>query len=123
MFPRAGLYEPMQAKVAGTMQKIVAFHLDETLDWVADLQCGHQQLVRHNPPWTHRHWVTTPQVRLAHLVQELTCLAFHPRIKSFCALRVAEGRCWSSGVPRRRPKKRNAGEESPAFRATPIAIA
>jgi hypothetical protein len=49
--------KPIQANVAGTMQKIVDFHMDESRDWVAELECGHQQHVRHNPPWTHRHWV------------------------------------------------------------------
>ncbi len=44
--------KPLQAQVAGTSRKIVDFHLDETFDWVAELECGHQQLVRHNPPWT-----------------------------------------------------------------------
>ena len=53
--------KPVQAKLAGTLRRIVGFHLDENLDWVAELECGHQQHVRHNPPWTHRHWVTTPQ--------------------------------------------------------------
>jgi Protein of unknown function (DUF3565) len=65
--------KPVQARV-GTLRKIVDFHLDENLDWVAELECAHQQLVRHNPPWTNRHWVTTPQGRLAHLGQELECL-------------------------------------------------
>jgi hypothetical protein len=23
-------------------------------DWVADLVCGHQQHIRHMPPWRHR---------------------------------------------------------------------
>jgi hypothetical protein len=58
--------KPAQAKVAGTMRKIVDFHLDENLDWVAELECGH---------WTHAHWVTTPQGRLEHLGQQLNCLA------------------------------------------------
>jgi hypothetical protein len=42
--------KPTQAQVAGTMRKIVDFHLDENLDWVAELECGHQQHVRHNDP-------------------------------------------------------------------------
>jgi hypothetical protein len=63
-----------QAQAVGVPRKIVDFHLDECLDWVADLECGHQQHVRHNPPWTHRHWVTTPQGRYAHLGYELHCL-------------------------------------------------
>jgi hypothetical protein len=65
--------KPMQAKVAGIARKIVGFHQDESFDWVADLECGHQQHVRHNPPWTTRHWVTTPQGRLDHIGLELPC--------------------------------------------------
>jgi len=67
--------KPAQAKIAGTMRKIDDFHLDENFDWVAELECGHLQHVRHNPPGTHRHWVTTPQGRLEHLGQQLNCLA------------------------------------------------
>jgi Protein of unknown function (DUF3565) len=67
--------KPIQAKVAGTMRKIVDFHLDEQLDWVAELECGHGQHVRHNPPFTRAHWVTTPQGRLEHIGQKLNCLA------------------------------------------------
>jgi hypothetical protein len=67
--------KPIQAKAEGAMRKIVDFQLDENLDWVAELECGHRRHVRHNPPWTHAHWVTTPQGRLAHLGEELNCLA------------------------------------------------
>lgn len=65
----------LSAQAEGIPRKIVDYHLDESLDWVADLECGHQQHVRHNPPWTNRHWVTTPQGRYAHLGYELPCLA------------------------------------------------
>jgi len=75
--------KPMQAKVVGTPRKIVDFHQDELFDWVADLECGHRQLVRHNPPWTTRHWVTTPQGRFDHIGLELPC--------SLCSM-VASGR-------------------------------
>jgi hypothetical protein len=64
-----------QARLVGVPRKIVDFRLDETCEWVAYLQCGHRQLVRHNPPWTHRHWVTTAQGRCEHLGKELECLA------------------------------------------------
>ena len=38
-----------------TMQrKIIGFHQDEAQDWVADLECGQQQHVRHAPPWLNR---------------------------------------------------------------------
>lgn len=65
---------PSQTHAADIPRKIVDFHLDEFFDWVADLECGHQQHVRHNPPWTNRHWVTTPQGRLEHIGQNLFCL-------------------------------------------------
>ena len=29
------------------------FHQDATQEWRADLACGHQQQVRHTPPWLH----------------------------------------------------------------------
>jgi Protein of unknown function (DUF3565) len=75
--------KPMRAKVAGTPRKIVGFHQDDVLEWVADLECGHQQHVRHNPPWTTRHWVTTSQGRLGHIGRELPC--------SLCASDASEG--------------------------------
>ncbi len=52
---------------------IVAFHLDDEGHWVADLECGHTQHVRHDPPWQVRPWVITPEGREAHLGMELNC--------------------------------------------------
>lgn len=54
-------------------RKITGFHQDERLDWVADLECGHGQHVRHNPPWMVRPWVTTPEGRAQWLGAELEC--------------------------------------------------
>lgn len=54
-------------------RKIVGFHQDERLDWVADLECGHGQHVRHNPPWMLRPWVITPEGRETWLGAELDC--------------------------------------------------
>ena len=54
-------------------RKIIGFHQDERLDWVADLECGHTQHVRHNPPWTVRPWVVTPEGRKSFLGFELDC--------------------------------------------------
>ena len=54
-------------------QRIIGFHLDEEQHWVAKLECGHNQHVRHDPPWTTRHWVTTPAGRRAHLGTPLDC--------------------------------------------------
>jgi hypothetical protein len=44
-------------------RRIVGFHQDKHADWVAELDCGHQQHVRHKPPWLVRSWVTTVQGR------------------------------------------------------------
>lgn len=55
-------------------QPIVGFHQDDMSDWVAELACGHNQHVRHNPPWTHRPWVITPEGRAGVLGQMLGCL-------------------------------------------------
>ena len=54
-------------------QRIVGFHRDEHGDWVADLECGHGQHVRHDPPWSERPWVVTPQGREQKLGDVLLC--------------------------------------------------
>lgn len=54
-------------------RSIIGFHLDEHQDWVAELNCGHNQHVRHNPPWTNRPWVITRQGRLAKIGRSLNC--------------------------------------------------
>lgn len=54
-------------------QPVVGFHKDEHDDWVADLECGHTQHVRHDPPWQLRPWVVTEEGRKQHLGMELNC--------------------------------------------------
>jgi Protein of unknown function (DUF3565) len=39
------------------LRKIVEFHQDEEHHWVADLDCGHAQHTRHDPPFFPRPWV------------------------------------------------------------------
>jgi hypothetical protein len=70
--------KPMKSESAGILKKIVGFHMDENHDWVAELECGHKRHVRHDPPWTEHHWVTTVQGRNDHIGQELTCSACRP---------------------------------------------
>lgn len=55
-------------------QKIKDYHKDPEDHWVADLECGHAQHVRHDPPWTLREWVTTEEGRKSHIGQELNCV-------------------------------------------------
>ena len=42
---------------------IAGFEQDEAGDWVALLECGHRQHVRHRPPWRERPWVLTAEGR------------------------------------------------------------
>jgi len=53
---------------------ITGYHRDEEQHWVAELDCGHNQHVRHNPPWVVRPWVTTAQGRKSMLGTELDCV-------------------------------------------------
>ena len=55
------------------MRKIVGFHQDQVGDWVADLECGHTQHVRHRPPFELRPWVVTPEGRESKLDVMLDC--------------------------------------------------
>ncbi|MGM0506626.1 MAG: DUF3565 domain-containing protein [Bacteroidota bacterium] len=54
-------------------QPICGYHRDEEGHWVAELSCGHNQHVRHDPPWQLRPWVTTPEGRKSHLGMDLNC--------------------------------------------------
>jgi len=56
-------------------RRIIGFHQDEALDWVADLDCGHRQHVRHNPPWMDRPWVVTAEGRKKFIGSFLDCKA------------------------------------------------
>lgn len=54
-------------------RRITGFHRDEEGDWVAELECGHGQHVRHNPPWTARPWTMTSEGRASMLGHTLNC--------------------------------------------------
>jgi hypothetical protein len=54
-------------------RRIVGFHQDAEQDWVAELECGHTQHVRHAPPWQVRTWVVTEAGRAARLGTVLPC--------------------------------------------------
>jgi hypothetical protein len=55
-------------------RRIVGYHQDQEQHWVAELECGHQQHVRHDPPWQVREWVTRAAGREAWLGRQLECL-------------------------------------------------
>jgi hypothetical protein len=52
---------------------ITGFHLDDEGHWVAELACGHDRHVRHDPPWQSRPWVATPEGRAAAIGLVLAC--------------------------------------------------
>ena len=54
-------------------QAITGFHQDDEHHWVAQLACGHNQHVRHDPPRQLRPWVTTPEGRAEALGRVLAC--------------------------------------------------
>ena len=56
------------------MRPITGFHQDAEGEWVAELECGHSQHVRHNPPWESRPWVLTDESRREKLGATLNCV-------------------------------------------------
>lgn len=56
----------------GQSRTIVDFLYDD--DWVAILDCGHRQHVRHNPPLERRPWVLSEEGRRAKLGYSLICV-------------------------------------------------
>lgn len=54
--------------------RIIGFHQDDESHWVAELECGHNQHVRHDPPWQNRPWVIDPATRREHLGMTLNCV-------------------------------------------------
>lgn len=53
---------------------ITGFRTDSDGDWVALLDCGHPQHVRHNPPFTNRPWIVTEEGRDSRLGKMLDCV-------------------------------------------------
>jgi hypothetical protein len=54
-------------------KRIVGYHVDDEHHWVAELECGHDQHVRHQPPWINRPWVITREGRDSKLGEMLDC--------------------------------------------------
>ena len=59
-------------------RRITGFHQDEQGHWVAELECGHGQHVRHDPPWQNRPWVLTEETRRGFLGVVLNCVLCDP---------------------------------------------
>ena len=61
---------PTHAAVSRT---IIGFHRDDESHWVAELDCGHDQHVRHDPPLVERFWVLDDASRAARIGMPLDC--------------------------------------------------
>jgi tellurite resistance-related uncharacterized protein len=55
-------------------RSIIGFHQDDESHWVAELDCGHNQHTRHDPPFFPRPWVVTEEGRNQHLDSQLDCV-------------------------------------------------
>ena len=53
---------------------IIRFGHDDIGDWVATLNCGHLQHVRHSPPFINRPWVITEFGRKNKIGETLNCV-------------------------------------------------
>jgi tellurite methyltransferase len=61
--------------------KVRAFRQDEEGPWVAELECGHAQHVRHRPPMETREWVLTDEGRRGRIGASFPCrYCLMPRI-------------------------------------------
>jgi hypothetical protein len=59
-------------------RQIVGFHEDSEGHWVAELDCGHTQHMRHEPPWQNRPWVKTAEGRAGMLGTMIECVQCEP---------------------------------------------
>jgi Protein of unknown function (DUF3565) len=55
------------------LRRITGFRQDDAHLWIAELECGHGQHVRHNPPWEIRPWVVAEGTRTAMIGTTLSC--------------------------------------------------
>ncbi len=56
-----------------TERCITGFQQGDDGHWIAELECGHTQHVRHDPPWQVRAWTTTPAGRAGRIGTTLPC--------------------------------------------------
>ncbi|MDQ3908089.1 MAG: DUF3565 domain-containing protein [Acidobacteriota bacterium] len=54
-------------------RRIIGFELDDEGHWRAELECGHFQHTRHDPPLVTREWALTPEGRASRVGRELDC--------------------------------------------------
>jgi hypothetical protein len=55
------------------LRAITGFYEDHEGHWVAMLECGHDQHMRHKPPFVERPWVVSAAGRAAMVGHEIDC--------------------------------------------------
>lgn len=60
-------------------REIVNFVEDDGPQWMALLDCGHFQHMRHSPPLIEREWVLSEEGRASHLGTSLNCVSCDER--------------------------------------------
>lgn len=68
-----GTGEPAPGTFPAMLRAITGYHQDPEGEWVAELDCGHGQHVRHDPPWQERDWILSESTRREHLGTVLDC--------------------------------------------------
>lgn len=54
-------------------QALTGFRRDDAGEWVAELSCGHDQHMRHRPPFQLREWVLSPEGRAKRACEPVEC--------------------------------------------------
>ena len=79
-------------------RNITGYHQDNQGDWVAQLSCGHNQHIRHRPPFQLRAWVLDPQGRAARLGTPLDCPLCERAEMPEALRRVRTSRNWNEAT-------------------------
>lgn len=53
---------------------ITGFHKDRFQEWVAELECGHELQMKHNPPYMECRWIGSGQGRDEHIGDAIECV-------------------------------------------------
>jgi Protein of unknown function (DUF3565) len=59
--------------MSGSERRIVSFRQDADQQWIAELECGHSQHVRHDPPWQVFPWILQEEGRAERIGTALLC--------------------------------------------------
>lgn len=91
---------------------ITGFFKNDRDHWTAQLDCGHTQIIRHNPPWVNRRWVLREETRRQRVGTSINCKACDDAPGSRTEQRPAGG-----GPTVRYRGRRTRGAKAPAYQS------